>query len=170
VDSDANFRTGLACAFRSRGIEVYAAESPAEAIEVATVVRPQGAIIDFPMQAARGLDLLSQLALRHPNIRIVVVSGYGNITTTVEAVRRGALHYLTKPVEIARILSAFARDAASDPSQQWVEAAPTLARVEWEHIQRILLDCRGNISHAAQRLGLHRRSLQRKLRKFPPTR
>ena len=99
-----------------------------------------------------------------PGIQIVVLTGYGSIPTAVEAVRRGAINYLTKPLDADQILAAF--DKESEPAS--VDGIPSLARVEWEHIQRILHDCDGNISLAARKLGLHRRSLQRKLSKLPP--
>jgi len=93
----------------------------------------------------------------------------GEIATALEAVRRGATHYLTKPAELEEIFAAFARkglDPDADPPEV-PTTTPSLARVEWEHIQRVLTDCGGNISQAARQLGLHRRSLQRKLAKYP---
>ena len=99
---------------------------------------------------------------------VVVLTGYGSIATALEAVRRGATHYLTKPADADDLLAAFARaEAGEAPPPRDEPAAPTLARVEWEHIQRVLADCDGNVSEAARRLGIHRRSLQRKLAKFP---
>ncbi len=94
-----------------------------------------------------------------------MLTGYGSIATAVEAVRAGAVHYLSKPVDIDQILAAF--EGKSALPQTGVPAVPSLARVEWEHIQRVLSDCDGNISQAARLLGLHRRSLQRKLSKDP---
>jgi two-component system response regulator RegA len=104
-------------------------------------------------------------------MQIVVLTGYGSIATALEATRRGAVDYLTKPADADQILAAFeksgqrpeAKNNAADAG-----SAPSLARVEWEHIQRILTDCGGNISRAARVLGIHRRSLQRKLSKYPP--
>jgi two-component system response regulator RegA len=109
---------------------------------------------------------------RPPDLVSVVLTGYGSISTALEAVRRGARHYLTKPVDADDVLRAFARGAeegsavaAGDPT-----SAPSLHRVEWEHIQRVLGDCGGNVSKAARTLGLHRRTLQRKLATRPPQR
>jgi two-component system response regulator RegA len=112
------------------------------------------------------------------NIQILVLTGYGSIATAVEAVRRGAIDYLNKPVDTEQILAVFEREnsapaASSAPGAATSTSAvndgtPSLARVEWEHIQRVLNDCGGNISEAARQLGIHRRSLQRKLSKLPP--
>jgi two-component system response regulator RegA len=98
---------------------------------------------------------------------IVVLTGYGSIATAVESVKLGATGYLTKPVDADQILGAF---DGKDPSRTAGPAeyrVPSLARVEWEHIQRVLADCNGNLSQAARLLGIHRRSLQRKLSKDP---
>jgi two-component system response regulator RegA len=95
----------------------------------------------------------------------VVLTGYGSIATAVESLRLGATSYLTKPVDADQILSAF--DDLSPESSRVIPSAQPLARVEWEHIQRVLADCDGNVSQAARVLGLHRRSLQRKLSKDP---
>jgi two-component system response regulator RegA len=100
---------------------------------------------------------------------MVVLTGYGTIATAVEAVRRGAINYLTKPLDADQILAAFEKEGEPAISSVPVDGTiPSLARVEWEHIQRILHDCEGNISLAARKLGIHRRSLQRKLAKLPP--
>jgi two-component system response regulator RegA len=164
VDDDEAFRTRLVKAFQTRGLEAQGAGSGRQALEIADQFRPQGAIVDLKMPGTSGLELVPQLAAKVPGIQIVVLTGYGSIATAVEAVRRGAMNYLTKPLDADQILAAF--DKAGDPPS--LEATPSLARVEWEHIQRILHDCGGNISLAARKLGLHRRSLQRKLGKLPP--
>ena len=112
--------------------------------------------------------MVKSLAEVEPTTVIVVLTGYGSIATALHAVRSGAAHYLTKPADVDEILAAFARaegPAAEAPPA--VGSIPTLARVEWEHINRVLADCEGNVSQAARALGIHRRSLQRKLSKFP---
>ena len=164
VDDDEVFRTRLVKAFQSRGLEAQGAGDGRAALELAGQFRPQGAIVDLKMPGTSGLDLVPELAAKVPGIQIVVLTGYGSIATAVEAVRRGAMNYLTKPLDADQILAAF--DKGAEPPS--LEATPSLARVEWEHIQRILHDCGGNISLAARKLGLHRRSLQRKLGKLPP--
>ena len=166
VDDDDTFRTRLVRAFQTRGLEARGAASATEALQAASQFRPQAAILDLRMPGGSGLDLVAELAALCPGIQMVVLTGYGSIPTAVEAVRRGAMNYLTKPLDADQILAAF--DKAAEPSAAAIDSTPSLARVEWEHIQRILHDCGGNISLAARRLGLHRRSLQRKLGKLPP--
>ena len=104
-----------------------------------------------------------------PSLKIVVLTGYGSIATATEAIRLGAINYLPKPADTDEILAAFSRDQeeAVIPAPADIDT-PSLGRVEWEHINRVLTDCGGNISAAAKRLNIHRRTLQRKLLKFPP--
>ncbi len=128
--------------------------------------QPTHALVDLRMPGGSGLDLLTDLLARLPELRVVMLTGYGSIANAVEAVRRGAVNYLTKPADLDMILAAFARSAEQEEDQAY--APLSLARAEWEHIQRVLEDCGGNISQAAHKLGLHRRTLQRKLQKFPP--
>jgi two-component system response regulator RegA len=169
VDDDQIFRTRLIRALQTRGYEVVGAASGAEGIDMARRHRPGKAVVDLRMPGMNGLDLVSELSRIDPDMQILVLTGYGSIATAVEAVRRGALDYLTKPADTEQILSRFEHDgplpAATGTA---VEVTPSLARVEWEHIQRTLEDCDGNISQAARKLGIHRRSLQRKLGKLPP--
>jgi two-component system response regulator RegA len=102
-------------------------------------------------------------------MQILVLTAYGSISTAVDALHRGAVDYLTKPADTEQILQAFERDHETPGTvAPPLDAPPSLARVEWEHIQRILSDCNGNVSQAARRLGIHRRSLQRKLMRVPP--
>jgi two-component system response regulator RegA len=164
VDDDEIFRTRLVKAIQARGIEAQGAGSGDKALAMAKAFCPQAAIVDLRMPGMSGLDLVNELASRCPGIQTVVLTGYGSIATAVEAVRRGAINYLAKPLDADQILAAFERE----PEPPTAASTPSLARVEWEHIQRILHDCNGNISLAARTLGLHRRSLQRKLSKLPP--
>ncbi|HRK31177.1 MAG TPA: response regulator [Tepidisphaeraceae bacterium] len=169
VDDDQIFRSRLIRALQARQYEVIGAASAEEAVELARRHRPPRAVVDLKMPGRSGLDLITDLATIDPDIDILVLTGYGSIATAVEAVRRGAIDYLTKPADTDQILARFDGGETSAATQQQVqEATPSLARVEWEHIQRILEDCDGNISQAARKLGIHRRSLQRKLSKLPP--
>jgi two-component system response regulator RegA len=165
VDDDATFRNRLVAALSSRQLEAFGSGSPAEAMQIARSRGPDRAVVDLRMPGGSGLDLVSALIGIDPEIQIVVLTGYGSIATAVDATRRGAIDYLTKPADADQILAAFEKANAAAPAQGSV---PSLARVEWEHIQRILNDCDGNISQAARVLGIHRRSLQRKLSKYPP--
>jgi two-component system response regulator RegA len=167
VDDDTAFRDRLVRALIARGLQARGAPCSADALAFARATLPEAATVDLRMPGGGGLDLIRDLLALSPRIQIVVLTGYGNIATAVEAVRRGAIDYLTKPLDTDQILAAF-DPAAHKSTDAATELTPTLARVEWEHIQRILTDCNGNISKAARKLGLHRRSLQRKLGKLPP--
>ncbi len=173
VDDDPIFRMRLMKAMSARGFASFGAANGDEALGVARTERPPAAVVDLKMPGMSGLDLVRRLNTIVPGIQVVVLTGYGSIATAVEAVRHGAVNYLTKPADAEQILAAFDREgegAAADASAAagGTDNPPSLARVEWEHIQRVLHDCEGNISLAARRLGLHRRSLQRKLSKLPP--
>ena len=165
VDDDEVFRTRLGRAFADRGFEVRTAETAEIALELARQDSPEYAVVDLRMPGASGIELVRELNAIDPATVIVMLTGYGSIATAVEAIRAGAVHYLSKPADIDDILAALHGKAA--PSASGDAEVPSLARVEWEHIQRVLTDCEGNISRAARLLGLHRRSLQRKLSKDP---
>jgi two-component system response regulator RegA len=168
VDDDEPYRERLVRAFGRHGFAAHGAASASEALERARELRPGYAVIDLRLPDGSGLELVRELRAMDARSTLVVLTGYGSIATAVEAVRRGATHYLTKPADVDDILLAFA--GATLPEGQ--EAAkehqvPSLARAEWEHIQRVLADCGGNISQAARLLRIQRRSLQRKLAKHP---
>ncbi len=168
VDDDEIFRARLARAFQQRGYEVTTAGNYEEALALAQRESPDMAVVDLKMPGRSGLELTRDLHRLDPTMRIVVLTGYGSIATAIEAMRLGAVYYVSKPADADDILAAFARAEAPplEPGPEYT--APSLARAEWEHINRVLTDCGGNISEAARRLGIHRRSLQRKLRKYPP--
>ncbi len=166
VEDDAVLRGRLARAFRERGFEVREAADAAAAREAARGDAPEYAVVDLRLPDASGLDVVRDLIELDAETAIVVLTGYGSIATALEAVRLGAAHYLTKPADAEQILAGFTRGSAAPPAPV-PDSAPSLARVEWEHINRVLADCDGNVSQAARVLGLHRRSLQRKLAKFP---
>ncbi len=170
VDDDATYRSRLARAFLDRGFDTSSAGSAPEALALAAVESPELAVVDLKMPGPSGLELVRALKGIDPMTNIVVVTGYGSIATALEAVRLGATHYLTKPCDVDDILAAFDRRERGEPELPSTDATPSLARAEWEHIHRVLTDCGGNISEAARRLGLHRRSLQRKISKYPSAR
>jgi len=168
VDDQEIFRERLGRAFRDRGYDVRAAADGEEALASARDDSPEFAVVDLRMPGLGGLEVVRELKEIDPATRVVVLTGYGSIATAVDAIRLGASNYLPKPADADDILAAFAR-GESDPETASPEyKAPSLARTEWEHINRVLGDCRGNISEAARRLGIHRRSLQRKLKKLAP--
>ncbi len=170
VDDDRILRDRLAKAFRGRGYDVRTAANYEEAVALATEDAPELAVVDLRMEGRSGLELVQHFKSLDPATKIVVLTGYGSIATAIEAVRLGATYYLPKPADADDILTAFARgDAPPLEPPEADHPVPSLARAEWEHINRVLSDCAGNISEAARRLGVHRRSLQRKLQKYPPT-
>jgi two-component system, response regulator RegA len=168
VDDDEAFRTRLARAMRDRGYDVRTAADWDDAIASARDDSPQLAVVDLKMPGKSGLELVRDLLAIDPTTRIVVLTGYGSIATAVDAIKLGAKHYLPKPADADEIVRALMKDAEPHEIAPQSFPAPTLARAEWEHMQRVLADCSGNISEAARRLGLHRRSLQLRLRKDPP--
>ncbi|MEO1617082.1 MAG: response regulator [Planctomycetota bacterium] len=169
VDDTLILRDRLAMAMRQRGFRVQTAANYDEAVEVFRHQPTDLAVLDLRMPGRSGLDLLRRLLQLHPSARIIILSGFGSIPASIDAVRAGAVNFLAKPADADDILAAFVRgDEPSVPSGEVSFPAPSLARNEWEHIHRVLSDCGGNISEAARRLGIHRRSLQRKLRKRAP--
>jgi two-component system response regulator RegA len=171
VDDDEVFRNRLARAFVDRGYDVRTGHDYDSGLASAHDDSPEFAVIDLKMAGKSGLELVKALAEIDPQTKIVVLTGYGSIATAIDAVRLGATYYLSKPADADDIVNAFARGQAPPLEPPDVEyKAPSLARAEWEHINRVLSDCGGNISEAARRLGIHRRSLQRKLQKYPPNR
>jgi two-component system response regulator RegA len=169
VEDDEPLRDRLARAFAHRGLEVRAAATVDEALAMAREDPPELVLLDLRVGDANGLQLIPLLKEIDPGTRLVVLTGYGSVATAVEAVRRGATNYLTKPADADEILAAFRGGAAAATGHtNW--QAMSLGRVEWEHINRVLMECDGNISEAARVLGLHRRSLQRKLTRYPPGR
>jgi two-component system response regulator RegA len=169
VDDDQVFRERLALALRKRRHEVWTAKDAEQAADLAKVESPELAIVDLRMPGQSGLDLVRTLLDIDPDTRILVLTAYGSIATALEAVRLGAKGFLQKPASVDEILIALCADfdhvllAAPDPPTQ----VPTLARAEWEHINRVLSECQGNVCQAARLLGVHRRTLQRKLAKMP---
>lgn len=165
VDDDEAFRERLARAMQKRGFETRTAPHAEAALEIAGHWKASHATVDLKMPGAGGLALVPRLRKIHPLMRIIVLTGYGSIATAVEAVRLGADDYLTKPTHADSLEAALLKCTGKvmGPLQ-----APSLERVEWEHLQRVLQDCGQNISQAARVLGIERRTLQRKLQKTPP--
>jgi two-component system response regulator RegA len=172
VDDDERFRSRMTRAFEERGYEAQQAEGHDDAITIAERESTEYAVVDLRMPGKSGLEVVRALHRIDPATKIVVLTGYGSIATALEAMRLGATHYLTKPADVDEVIASFDRDGAqrtqaAPSAESEAPQTPSLARVEWEHIQRVLTDCGGNITKAAEKLGIHRRSLQRKLSKFP---
>lgn len=175
VDDDDRLRSRMARAFEERGYEAQQASGYDAALAIASEESTEFAVVDLRMPGKSGLEVVRELNRIDPATKVVVLTGYGSIATALEAMRLGATHYLTKPADVDEVIAAFDRDNAepgdaATTSEGSEPVTPSLARVEWEHIQRVLTDCDGNITKAAERLGIHRRSLQRKLAKFPTRR
>jgi two-component system response regulator RegA len=172
VEDDERLRDRLARALAERGYETRVAHDYESAVRAAIEETPEYLLVDLRMPGRHsGLEVIREVKGLDPSTVVVVLTGYGSIATAVDAIRLGAAHYLTKPADADEIAAAFA--GAREPAGELTAPAdhvPTLARVEWEHIQRVLADCGGNVSQAARLLGIHRRSLQRKLNKFPSPR
>tara|TARA_A100001391_G_scaffold174259_1_gene136620 strand:- start:13686 stop:14252 length:567 start_codon:yes stop_codon:yes gene_type:complete len=153
-------------ALARHGCQVHwAADLAAARALLDTLPALEAAVLDQNLGADNGLDLIVPLLARFPECRVIVLTGYGSIAAAVAATRRGARNYLTKPASAGDILDALERDPGEPGALP--EAPPSLQRLEWEHIQRVLDAHQGNISRAAQALGIHRRTLQRRLKKRP---
>ena len=167
VDDDDSLREQLARAFAARGFAVRSAATAEAAIELAADESPELAVVDLRIGADNGLALVRDLLRVDDTTRVIVLTGYGSIATAVKAMRLGAVDYLNKPADLDDLIAAFEHADKPLSTRTDDHAAPSLARVEWEHIQRVLTDCGGNVTRAAKVLGIHRRSLQRKLRRPP---
>ncbi|MEZ5525312.1 MAG: response regulator transcription factor [Pseudomonadales bacterium] len=165
IDDDAVFTQVLARALEKRGYAVCEAHNAIEAIKAMREFQPQRVTQDLKMVDTSGLQLIPKLLEIAPELQIVVLTGYSSIATAVQAIKLGARNYLCKPVNADEILAAFEEvtvpqlDIAPDPL--------SVNRLEWEHIQKVLAEHKGNISATARALGMHRRTLQRKLQKRP---
>jgi two-component system response regulator RegA len=169
VDDSDPLRERLAVAFQDRGYVVSTATNYDTGIEEAKAFVPEYAVVDLKMPGKSGLDLLKDLVALFPDLKIVLMTGYGSITNAVDAIKLGAVNYVTKPADTDEILGAFMDSAETEtPSQHLDFEPPTLAQAEWEHMQRVLAECGGNRSEAARVLGITRRTLQRKLKKRAP--
>lgn len=167
IDDDETFAGVLSRALAARGFEVRTAADAASAIASARREVPRYAVLDLKLGADNGLNLIPQLLQIAPDLRILLLTGYASIATAVEAIKRGAWDYLAKPVDADAVVRALLDEDGDTDATIAGEVSPPLRRLEWEHIQRVLTDCDGNISEAARRLCLHRRTLQRKLAKHP---
>jgi len=169
VDDDDALRETLGLEFEDRGYRVLLAANSSDACRLALLKRPEFAIVDLRIGQEKGLELLEQLLRIVPEVHAVVLTGYGSIATAVQAIKLGAWNYLTKPIEPDALEQALHQQEA-DASVAAPDDTPSLASHEREYIEYVLASTGGNISEAARRLGLHRQSLQRKLRKYPPRR
>ena len=166
ADDDSSFRQRLAVTLGRRGFDVRAAGSAAEARQLMQQIEPEYAVLDLRLGDGNGLDLVAELRARHPETRVVILTGYGNLATAVASVKEGAIDYLAKPVDPDDLVNALITPAGQRPEPP---SEPMSAdRVRWEHIQRVYELCDRNVSETARRLKMHRRTLQRILAKRSP--
>jgi two-component system response regulator RegA len=166
IDDDPVFSEVLAGALKRRGYKATTADSAQRAVAEMREGDISRVVLDLRLATENGLELIPTLCAMAPGVRIVVLTGYASIATAVEAIKLGAHHYLTKPTDLPALLAAFEHEPGAIPLEPASQPA-SLERIEWETIQKALLEAEGNVSAAAARLGLHRRTLQRKLKKRP---
>lgn len=166
VDDDDVFRDVLGRALRRRGYQVWLASDARQAVAVADVTPLDYVILDLRLEHDSGLSLIARLTAGVSQPRIVMLTGYASIATAVEAIKLGATHYLAKPAQVDEIIGALSR-CEGDTSVAISTTPPSVDRLEWEHIQKVLAHHEGNISATARALKMHRRTLQRKLGKRP---
>jgi two-component system response regulator RegA len=166
VDDDELYCRVLGEALNKRGYEFITARDLAAALQLARTREPEYAVVDLRIGSESGLELIRELAELDENTRIVMLTGYASVATAVEAIKLGAVHYLAKPANADEVIAALQRtegDAGVSPA----ENPPSVRRLEWEHLQKVLVEHGGNVFAAARALKMHRRTLQRKLAKRP---
>ena len=165
VDDDAPLRKNLVRAFEREGFEVGTAGSLKEAYEVAGEFGPDFAVVDLNLQDGYGMELVTALQDLRPGVRVVILTGYDSIASSLVALKAGAVGYLAKPVQPEQVIAAL----LGEPEEAGPDERPMSAdRVRWEHIQRVFEQCNRNVSETARRLNMHRRTLQRILSKRAP--
>ncbi len=167
VEDNSRFADTLATELRDRGYTVETLDCLA-AVKQADMSKLRYAIVDLRLRQDSGLDVIKEIRSQSPDTRIVVLTGYGSIATAVQATKLGAAQYLTKPVDVDEIERALHTEELDNDDVPIPTEFQSLYRHEREYIEFVLSECGGNISQAARRLGLHRQSLQRKLRKYTP--
>jgi two-component system response regulator RegA len=166
VDDDEVFCAVLGEALRERGYQVVTAHTLDDGLRQAQQLEPEYAVVDLRIGRDSGLALAERLHAMDENTRIVILTGYASIATAVEAIKLGAVHYLAKPADADEILASLHKDHG-DPGIPLADTPLTVRRLEWEHLQKVLAECDNNVSAAARKLRMHRRTLQRKLAKRP---
>ena len=166
VDDDQTFCAVLAEALERRGFAVRIAQDVKAGLARANEESPEYAVVDLRMPGPSGLELVQCLHQLDPNTRIVMLTGYASVATAAEAIKLGAVHYLAKPADADEIVAAFGR-AEGDASVTVRDRPLSVDRLEWEHIQKVLMENSGNITATARQLKVHRRTLQRRLAKYP---
>lgn len=172
IEDDQTFATIVSRRLSRHGYYCHHAATASDALLLARQIRPQAIVLDMKLDGSNGLALIRPLRHLLPDSRIILLTGYASIATAVEAIRTGADNYLSKPVDTRTLLAALQEqisslDAADSILGSGEEAPLHPKRLEWEHLQQVLQANQGNISATARQLGMHRRTLQRKLMKKP---
>ena len=167
VDDDTLYLQTLQRSLQKRGLTASIATNVADALQIASAQQFDFALLDLRLGTQSGLELIDPLRRSQPQIRIVLLTGYASVATAVEAIKRGADNYLLKPTTVDLILRTLAALPNDAPPPEPQATMTPLSRLEWEHIHQALAETNGNVSAAARLLGMHRRSLQRKLAKRP---
>jgi len=166
IDDDVTFCEALARALQRRGFVVQIAHNAEQACLAADQYQPEYAVVDLRIGEDSGLKVVQTLHAKYSELKMVVLTGFASIATAVEAIKLGAIQYLTKPADADDIVAALQQQDANSEIEI-TEKPMSVRRLEWEHIQSVLAQHNGNISATARALGIHRRSLQRKLQKHP---
>jgi two-component system response regulator RegA len=168
IDDDEAFCRTLSRSLERHNMQSFTAHSAEEALARVKEHQPDKAVLDLRLGDDSGIQLIGPLLEIAPGLQIVVLTGFASLTTAVQAIKLGAVNYLAKPVNVQSILKAFEEEVSEEADEETADFSPTpLKQLEWEHIQRVLEENDGNISSTARQLGMHRRTLQRKLQKRP---
>ncbi|NVK23507.1 MAG: response regulator [Gammaproteobacteria bacterium] len=170
IEDDVTFAATLTRRLERQGFTVQSAHTTEDGLTAAMEQNPQYVLLDMKIGSDNGIQILPQLRASLPNAKIILLTGYASIATAVDAIKAGADDYLTKPVDSTSLINALIADTAinkQSSTQQTIQTRMSPARLEWEHIQQALKANNGNISATARELGMHRRTLQRKLAKKP---
>ena len=162
IDDDKTFAATLARSLGRRGIDCVQANDPEAALSQLNASDARRCVLDLNLAGESGLQLLPELLAKQPGLEVLILTGYGSIATAVEAMRKGAVNYLCKPVTVGQLIHGFEPIEGAPELRQ---EPPSVEEMEWEHIQRVLNEHEGNISATARALNMHRRTLQRKLQK-----
>ena len=166
VDDDVEFCNALGRALAKREYSIISAHSVAELDGINDLEMVSYGVVDLRLGEESGLNAMKLLLSKNPDMKIVMLTAYASIATTVEAMKLGAINYLTKPASVQEIIDKLLQ--SSNNGKATIEETPlSVKRLEWEHLQKVLLEYNGNISAAARALNMHRRTLQRKLQKRP---
>lgn len=171
VDDDTTFLTILSQSFQQQGFEILSATSPDDAKPLISSQAFDYAVLDLNIDGESGLNLLTELIEQQPDCKVLILTGYASVATAVEAMRLGAMDYLCKPASIQEIIQSLQLIEETTVDEKKEDPVPfepmSVKRMEWEHIQKVLIEHNGNISATAEALNMHRRTLQRKLQKRP---